>query len=116
MPGNMVIGKLKYWIEPQPEHTFPPSLNVVSHAATCGCKKAHDPASYRGVDSWSRGRWACSVQRELKGKVAWAKRDVDPHACVLALPGQVNKFDSNRPLLTVWDCLTLLLHRVRSER
>jgi len=21
----MVIGKLKYWIEPQPEHTFPPS-------------------------------------------------------------------------------------------
>ena len=38
------------------------------------------------------------------------------HTCVLALPGQVNKFDSNRPLLTVWDCLTLLPHRVRSER
>ena len=45
-----------------------------------------------------------------------AKRDVDPHACVLGLSGQVNKFDSNRPLLTVWDCLTLLPHRVRSER
>ena len=106
MPRNMVIGKLKYWIEPQPEHTFPPSLNVVSHAATCGCKKAHDPAPYRGVDSCSRGCWACSVHRELKGKVAWAKRDVDPHACVLGLPGQVNKFDSNRPLLTVWDCFS----------
>jgi len=113
MPRNMVIGKLKYWIEPQPEHTFPPSLNVVSHAATCGCKKAHDPASYRGVDSCSRGRWACSVQRELKGTVAWVT--LFPCVC-LGLPGQVNKFDSNRPLLTVWDCLTLLLHRVRSER
>ena len=52
------------------------------------------------------------MQRELTGKVAWAERDVDPHACVLGLPGQVNKFDSNRPLLTVWDCLTLLPHRV----
>ena len=54
------------------------------------------------------------MQRELKGKVAWAKRDVDPHACVLGLPGQVNKFNSNRLLLTVWDCLTLLPHRVTS--
>ena len=25
----MVIGKLKYWIAPRPEHTFPLSLNVV---------------------------------------------------------------------------------------
>ena len=32
--------------------------------------------------------------------------------CVLGLPGQVNKFDSNRLLLTVWDCLIPLLHRV----
>ena len=32
---------------------------------------------------------------------------------MLGLPGQVNKFDSNRPLLTVWDCLTLLPHRVK---
>ena len=40
------------------------------------------------------------MKRELKGKVAWAKQDVDPHACVLGLPGQVNKFDSNRPPLT----------------
>ena len=54
------------------------------------------------------------MKRELKGKVVWAKRDIDPHACVLDLPGQVKKFDSNRPLLTVWDCLTLLPHRVRS--
>ena len=36
--------------------------------------------------------------------------------CVLALPCKVNKFDSNRPPLTIWDCLTLLPHRVRSER
>ena len=31
---------------------------------------------------------------------------------VLGLPGQVNKFDSNRPVLTVWDCLISLPHRV----
>ena len=111
MQRNMVIGKLKYWIEPQPEHTFPPSLNVVSHAATCGCKKAHDP-TYCGVDSGSRGGWPWSTTRKERWKVAWAKRDVDPHACVLGLPGQVNKFDSNRPLLTVWDCLIPLPHRV----
>ena len=97
MLRNMVIGKLKYWIAPRPEHTSPPSLNVVLMRPHAGarrlCKEAHDPASYRGVDSCSRGRRACSVKRELKGKVAWAKRDVDPHACVLGLPGQVNKFD-----------------------
>ena len=40
----------------------------------------------------------------------------EPKACVLGLAGQVNKFDSNRPLLMVWDCLTYLPHRVRSER
>ena len=110
MPRNMVIGKLKYWIAPMPKHTFPSSLNVV-------LMQPHVSARRRtaGMDSCSRGRWACSMQLELKGKVAWAKRDVDPHACVLGLPGQVNKFDSNRPLLTVWDCLTLLSHRVRNE-
>ena len=32
--------------------------------------------------------------------------------CVLGLPGQVNKFDSNRLLPTVWDCLISLPHRV----
>src|SRR6185437_3189317 len=32
--------------------------------------------------------------------------------CVLGLPGQVKKFDSNRLLLTVWDCLIPLPHRV----
>ena len=31
---------------------------------------------------------------------------------VLGLPGQVKKFDSNRLLLTVWDCLISLPHRV----
>ena len=111
MPRNMVIGKLKYWIAPRPEHTSPPSLNVVLMQPHASARRHTS-----GMDSCSRGRWACSVKRELKGKVTWAKRDVDPHACVLGLPGQVNKFDSNRPLLTVWDCLTLLPHRVRSGR
>ena len=32
--------------------------------------------------------------------------------CVLGLPGQVKKFDLNRLLLTVWDCLIPLPHRV----
>ena len=98
MPRNMVIGKLKYWIAPRSEHTFPPSLNVVLMRPHAGARRL------------------TTRKRELKGKVVWAKRDVDPHACVLGLPGQVNKFDSNRPLLTVWDCLTLLPHRVRSGR
>ena len=83
-----------------------------SHAVTCGCKKAHDP-TYCGVDSCSRGGWPWSTTRKERGKVVWVTWF--PY-CVLSLPGQVNKFDSNRPLLTVWDCLTLLPHRVRSER
>ena len=34
------------------------------------------------------------------------------NSCVLGLPGQVNKFDSNRLLPTVWVCLISLPHRV----
>ena len=53
-------------------------------------------------------------ERKVNGCLGTTRRCFQ--TCVLGLPGQVNKFDSNRPLLTVWDCLTLLLHRVRSER
>ena len=49
---------------------------------------------------------------ERKGKSCVG--DFIPHACVLDLPSKVKKLDSNRPLLTVWDCLILLPHRVTS--
>ena len=39
MPRNMVIGKLKYWIAPRPEHTFPPSLNVVLMRPHAGARR-----------------------------------------------------------------------------
>ena len=115
MPRNMVIGKLKYLIGPASGLYSHPLWTLFS----CGhmrVQEGHDPASYRGVDSCSWGGWPWSTTRKERGKVTWAKRDVDPHACVLGLPGQVNKFNSNRLLLTVWDCLTLLPHRVKSER
>ena len=51
-----------------------------------------------------------------KGKRLFVNDPTVFQTCVLGLPSQVNKFDSNRPLLTVWDCSTLLPHRVRSER
>ena len=38
MPRNMIIGKLKYWIAPRPEHTFPSSLNVVLMRPHAGAK------------------------------------------------------------------------------
>jgi hypothetical protein len=50
------------------------------------------------------------TRRKGKSHVA----GVVPHTCVLGLPLKVKKFDSNRPFLTVWDCLTLLSHRVTS--
>ena len=114
MPRNMVIGKLKYLIGPASGLYSHPLWTLFS-CSHMRCKEAHDP-TYGGVYSCTRSGWPWSTTRKERGKVAWVKRDVDPHACVLGLPGQVNKFDSNRPLLTVWDCLTLLLHRVRSER
>jgi hypothetical protein len=54
----MVIGKLKYWIEPRPEYT--------PHCLDFGL--IWDDGCRAGL--CSRGRWACSVKRELKGKVA----------------------------------------------
>ena len=35
----MVIGKLKYWIAPRPEHTSPPSLNVVLMRPHAGARR-----------------------------------------------------------------------------
>ena len=49
-----------------------------------------------------------------KGEKSRGRSEMSVPMRVWGLPGQVNKFDSNRPLLTVWDCLTLLPHRVRS--
>ena len=39
MARNMVIGKLKYWIAPRPEHTSPPSLNVVLMRPHAGARR-----------------------------------------------------------------------------
>ena len=75
---NMVIGKLKYLMDPAVEHT--PHCLVGSRTG------AGHP---RAVGLFhARGK---------RGKVAW----VISFRCVcLGLPGQVNKFDSNRPSLT----------------
>ena len=59
----------------------------------------------------SRGE--CSYpQAGKKGKRLFGNDPTVFQTCVLGLPGQVNKFDSNHPLLTVWDCLISLPHRV----
>ena len=108
MPRNMIIGNLKYLIGPASGLYSHPLWTLFS----CG---------HMRVQEGARGAWILVVkvgdpdpQPGKKGKKScgW----LGSHTCVLGLPGHVNKFDSNRPLLTVWDCLTLLPHRVRSER
>ena len=59
----------------------------------------------------SRGEWPYP-QAGMKGQRLFGNDPTVFQTCVLGLPGQVNKFDSNRPLLTVWDCLIPLPHRV----
>ena len=49
---------------------------------------------------------------EKKGQRLFGNDPTVFQTCVLGLPGQVKKFDSNRLLLTVWDCLISLPHRV----
>ena len=75
----MVIGKLKYLMEPAVEYT--PHCLVYGHARVQG----------------TLGRWACFMPGE-KGEKSrgWLH---SPCVC-LGLPGQINKFDSNRPSLT----------------
>jgi len=59
----------------------------------------------------SRGE--CSYpQAGKKGKLLFGNDPTVFQTCVLGLPGQVNKFDSNRLLPTIWDCLISLPHRV----
>ena len=49
---------------------------------------------------------------EKKGKRLFGNDPTVFQTCVLGLPGQVNKFDSNRLLPTVWNCLISLPQRV----
>ena len=49
---------------------------------------------------------------EKKGKQLFGNDPTVFQTCVLGLLGQVNKFDSNRLLPIVWDCLISLPHRV----
>ena len=112
MPRNMVIVKHKYLIGPASELLPHPLWTLFS----CGHMRVQ-----RRLTTRCTGAWILVVevgdpdpQPGKKGEKScgW----LGSHTCVLGLPGQVNKFNSNRPLLTVWDCLTLLPHRVRSER
>ena len=48
----------------------------------------------------SRGEWPYP-QTGMKGQRLFGNDPTVFQTCVLGLPGQVNKFDSNRPLLTV---------------
>ena len=59
----------------------------------------------------SRGEWHYP-RVGMKGKRLFGNDPTVFQTCVLGLPGQVNKFDLNHPLLTVWDCLIPLPHRV----
>ena len=49
MPRNMVIGKLKYWIAPRPEHTSPPSLNIVLMRPHAGARRL---TTWRRTVAW----------------------------------------------------------------
>ena len=63
------------------------------------------------LEPCSRGE--CSYpQAGKKGKWLFGNDPTVFQTCVLGLPGQVNKFDSNRLLPTVWECLISLPHRV----
>src|SRR6185503_2243093 len=65
----------------------------------------------RKLVTCSRGE--CSYpQAGKKSKRLFGNDPTVFQTCVLGLPGQVKKFDSNRLLLTVWDCLIPLPHRV----
>ena len=108
MPRNMVIGKLKYLIGPASGLYFHPLWTVF----TCGHMRVREGARRAWILVVEVGDPDPQPGKKGEKSCGW----LGSHTCVLGLPGQVNKFDSNRPLLMVWDCLTLLPHRVRSER
>ena len=66
---------------------------------------------FRVVELCSGGTLIHRLERKGKSRVGdW----VPMHACVLGLSCKGKKLDSNHPLLTVSDYLTLLPHRVTS--
>ena len=65
-------------------------------------------------EPYSRGEWHYP-QAGKKGQRLFGNDPTVFQTCVLGLPGQVKKFDSNRLLLTVWDYLISLPHRVIRE-
>ena len=70
-----------------------------------------ESALWDEVEPYSRGEWHYP-QAGKKGQRLFGNDPTVFQTCVLGLPGQVKKFDSNRLLLTVWDCLIPLPHRV----
>ena len=68
-------------------------------------------ATGRKMVPCSRRKWHYP-QVGMKGKRLFGNDPTVFQTCVLGLPGQVNKFDSNHLLPTVWDCLISLPHRV----
>ena len=67
------------------------------------------PYGTRECALWDEGepysRGECSYpQAGKKGKRLFGNDPTVFQTCVLGLPCQVNKFDSNRLLPTVWDC------------
>ena len=91
----MVIGKLKYLIGPPNGLYFHPLLDLVQDERNMRVQSGQT-LQLRGVTLIH------GLERKGKSHVV----DFVPHACVLGLPCKVKKLDSNRPLLTVWDCLT----------
>ena len=78
----MVIGKLKYLIGPASGTiSHPPSRSsVYIFVATYGC---------RVVGLCSRGGCSGSTDWKERGKSSVGGSEVDPHACGLGSPGQV---------------------------
>ena len=80
MPRNIVIAKLKYLIGP--------ASGTISHPL--GRSRFYFCPDVR-VQSGrtSRGGYPVSMDWRKKGKSSVGESEVDPHACVLGSPGQV---------------------------
>ena len=81
MPRNMVIGKLKYLIGP--------ASGTISHPLGRSGFIFVRTYGYRVVGLYSRGGYPVSMDWRRKGNSSMGESEVDPHACGLGSPSQV---------------------------
>ena len=89
---------------------IPPTLSVGIGFILC-CATLRLLGQGSALEPCSRGEWHYP-QAGKKGKRLFGNDPTVFQTCVLGLPSQVKKFDSNHLLLTVWNCLIPLPHRV----